>query len=122
MPAPPTRSPEQRYVTEVSIPQVRKPDAAPALTNAERQANYRARRQAIPAIRYRRPADRRSRPQRWHDAVAELLALQAEYAAWSDTLPGSLSQTPSAEALQDMVELDLSELAAIQPPRGYGRD
>ena len=104
------------------MPKLRKPDAAPALTNAERQANYRARRQAIPAIRYRRPADRRSRPQRWHDAVAELLALQAEYAAWFDTLPDSLSQTPSAEALQDMVELDLSELAAIQPPRGYGRD
>ena len=107
------------------MPKDRKPDAAPALTNAERQANYRPRRQALqpaPAIRYRRPAHRRSRPQRWHDAVAELLALQAEYAAWFNTLPDSLSQTPSAEALQDMVELDLSELAAIQPPRGYGRD
>ena len=47
------------------MPIDRKPDAAPALTNAERQAKYRARRQAlhaIPAIRYRRPADRRSRP------------------------------------------------------------
>ncbi len=107
------------------MPKDRKPDAAPALTNAERQANHRARRQAlqaIPAIRYRRPADRRSRPQRWHDAVAELLALQAEYAAWFDILPDSLSQTPSAEALQDVVELDLSDLVAIQPPRGYGRD
>jgi hypothetical protein len=102
-----------------------KPDAAPALTNAERQAKYRARRQelqATPIIRYRRPADRRSRPQRWHDAVTELLALQAEYAAWSDTLPDSLSETPTAEALQALVELDLSDLAAIQPPRGYGRD
>jgi hypothetical protein len=102
-----------------------KPDAAPALTNAERQAKYRTRRQelqATPVIRYRRPADRRSRPQRWHDAVTELLALQAEYAAWSDTLPDSLSETPTAEALQAIVELDLSDLAAIQPPRGYGRD
>ncbi len=107
------------------MPVDRKPDAAPALTNAERQANYRARRQAlqaIPAIRYRRPADRRSRPRRWHDAVAELLALQAEYAAWCDILPDSLSETPTAEALQAIVELDLSDLAAIQPPRGYGRD
>ena len=107
------------------MPKNRKPDAAPALTNAERQASYRARRQALqamPAIRCRRPVDRRSRPQRWHDAVAELLALQAEYAAWFDTLPDSLSQTPSAEALQDIVELDLTDLAAIQPPRGYGRD
>ena len=107
------------------MPKDDQPNAAPALTNAERQANYRARQQALqaaPTIRYRRPVDRRSRPQRWHDAVAELLALQAEYAAWFETLPDSLSQTPSAEALQDMVELDLSDLAAIQPPRGYGRD
>jgi hypothetical protein len=107
------------------MPIDRKPDTEPALTNAERQANYRARRQAlqaIPAIRYRRPADRRSRPQRWHDAVAELLALQAEYAAWSDTLPKSLSATATAEALNAIVELDLSDLAEIEPPRGYGRD
>ncbi len=107
------------------MPIDRKPDAAPALTNAERQANYRARRQALqatPLICYRRPTDPRSRPQRWHDAVAELLALQAEYAAWSDTLPESLSKTPTAEALQAIVELDLSDLAVIQPPRGFGRD
>jgi hypothetical protein len=107
------------------MPKDRKPDAAPALTNAERQANYRARRQtlqAIPPIRYRQPADRRSRPQRWQDAVAELLALQAEYAVWLDTLPDSLSQTSTAEALQAIAELDLSDLAALQPPRGYGRD
>ena len=107
------------------MPIDRKPDAAPALTNAERQAKYRARRQAlhaIPAIRYRRPADRRSRPQRWHDAVAELLALQAEYTAWCDTLPEGLGETATAEALQAIVELDLSELAEIEPPRGYGRD
>ena len=86
------------------MPKDRKPDAAPALTNAERQANYRARRQtlqAIAVIHYRRPPERRSRPQRWRDAVAELLALQAEYAAWFDALPDSLSQTSSAEALQD---------------------
>ncbi len=103
----------------------RKPDAAPALTNAERQANYRARRQAqqaTPVIRYRRSTDRRSRPQRWHDAVAELLALQAEYTAWCDTLPDGLSETPTAEALKAIAELDLSDLAAIEPPRGYGRD
>lgn len=107
------------------MPIVRKPDAAPALTNAERQANYRARRQAlhaIPAIRYRRPADRRSRPQRWQDAVAELLALQAEYAAWCDTLPENLSETATAQALNAIVEFDLSDLADLEPPRGYGRD
>ncbi len=95
-----------------------------ALSNAERQARYRARRaeQAGTTIRYRRPADRRTRPQRWHDAVAELLALQADYTAWADALPEALRDTATAEALQAIVDLDLSELADIEPPRGYGRD
>ena len=94
------------------------------LTNAERQARYRARKaeQAGTTIRYRRPADRRTRPQRWHDAVEELLALQAEYTAWADALPDALRDTPTAEALQAIVDLDLSNLADIEPPRGYGRD
>ena len=99
-------------------------EASQALTNAERQARYRARKaeQAGAAIRYRRAADRRSRPQRWHAAVAELLALQAEYAAWADALPDSLRDTATAEALQTIVDLDLSDLADVEPPRGYGRD
>lgn len=98
-------------------------DAHP-LSNAERQARYRARRaeQAASAIRYRRPVDRRTRPQRWHDAVAELLALQIIYAAWANALPDALRDTPTAEALQAIVDLDLSELEGIKPPRGYGRD
>jgi hypothetical protein len=57
-----------------------------------------------------------------HDAVAGLLALQAEYAAWCDAVPDSLRDSPTATALQAIVELDLDELAAIVPPRGYGRD
>jgi len=72
--------------------------------------------------RTRRPADRRSRPQRWRDAVVELLELQAEYAKWLATLPDSLSDSPTAEALETIVDLDLTELADIEPPRGYGRD
>jgi len=100
------------------------PDGSQALSNAERQARYRARKaeQAGAIIRYRRPADRRTRPQRWHDAVAELLALQAEYTAWADALPHALRDTATAETLQAMVDLDLTDLAEIQPPRGYGRD
>ncbi len=96
-----------------------------ALGNAERQARYRARRQAAkgsPITRYRRPADRRSRPQRWRDAVADLLALQTEYVAWLEVLPGSLHGSATAEALQATADLDLDALAAIEPPRGYGRD
>lgn len=113
-----------RNVTEVrTMPRGRKPDADHAMSNAERQARYRARcAMASPNIvtRPRRPTDRRSRPTRWRDAVAELLALQAEYAAWSDALPESLRESSMAETLQEIVDLD--SLAAITPPRGYGRD
>jgi len=33
-----------------------------------------------------------------------------------------LRESPTGEALQAIVDLDLSELEAIDPPRGYGRD
>ena len=94
------------------------------LSNAERQARHRARKaeQAGVTLRYRRPADRRTRPQRWRDAVTELLALQADYAAWASALPDTLRETATAEALQAIIDLNLTELADIEPPRGYGRD
>jgi hypothetical protein len=76
----------------------------------------------MPVIRYRRPTDRRSRAQRWCDAVNELVSLQPEYVAWLDGLPDSLRATPTGEALQAIADLDLDTLAAIDPPRGYGRD
>ena len=93
------------------------------MTNAERQARHRAARGAArPVIRYRRAADHRSRAQRWHDAVAVLIALQAEYRAWLEALPDNLQESATAQALQAIDELDLAELAAIEPPRGFGRD
>ena len=66
--------------------------------------------------------DRRSRPQRWRDAVTELLALQGAYAAWLEALPDTLQGTATADALQVIADLDLDSLAAIDPPSGYGRD
>ena len=94
-----------------------------ALTAAERQARYRAARAAsAPVIRTRRPADHRSRAQRWHDAVAMLITLQAEYAAWLESLPPNLQEGATAQALQAICDLDLGELQAIEPPRGFGRD
>ena len=75
------------------MPRDRKPAGEQALSNAERQARYRARHMASPspvAARPRHPADRRSRPQRWRDAVGELLSLQATYADWLAALPDSL--------------------------------
>jgi hypothetical protein len=69
----------------------RRPLADKPLTNAERQARHRAARAvARPVIHYRRAADRRSRAQRWRDAVTVLVALQAEYRAWLEALPDSL--------------------------------
>ena len=104
------------------MPRGRPPQGEQALTGAERQARWRARHASLPAIRWRRPADRRSRPQRWHDAVAELVALQDEYTQWFGALPEALRETATGEALQAIVELDLSELADLDPPRGFGRD
>jgi len=93
------------------------------MTGAERQARYRAARMSgTPVIRIRRPADRRSRIQRWNDTIATLTELQAEYAAWLETLPENQQDSALAEALQAIVEFDLSELQAIEPPRGFGRD
>ncbi len=95
------------------------------LSGAERQARYRARietQTTTPVVRYRRPADRRTRPQRWQDAIAELIALQAEYIAWAEALPDALQGTATADALQAIADIDLDELATITPPRGYGRD
>ena len=93
------------------------------MTNAERQARYRAAHAAArPVVRYRRPADHRSRAQRWRDAVGVLLTLQAEYRAWLEALPDNLQDGATAQALQAIDDLDLDELAAIEPPRGFGRD
>ena len=93
------------------------------MTGAERQARYRAAHaDGAPVVRIRRPADRRSRIQRWNDTIAALTTLQAEYAAWLDALPDNQQDSATAEALQAIVELNLSELQAIEPPRGFGRD
>ena len=93
------------------------------MTNAERQAPYRAARAAgSPVIRTRRPADHRSRAQRWNDNVAGLLQAQAEYAAWLESLPESLQESAIADALRAIVDLDLTEVQAVIPPRGFGRD
>jgi hypothetical protein len=94
-----------------------------AMTDAERQARYRAARAAgAPVIRIRRPADHRGRARRWNDDVAGLVQGQIEYAAWLDSLPDNLRDSPLAEALQAICDLDLTELQAIIPPRGFGRD
>ena len=85
-------------------------------SDAERAAAYRARRkaelEAKVRVRYRRPADKRTRPQRWCAAVAELVDLQADYAAWLDRLPESLRDTATAEALANVIR-DPTSVSAI---------
>jgi hypothetical protein len=93
------------------------------MTGAERQARYRAARATgIPIVRTRRAVDRRPRFQRWNDTVSTLVALQVEYGTWLEALPDNQQEGALAEALREIAELDLSELQAIDPPRGFGRD
>ena len=113
------------------MPRGRKPDGEHALSNAERQARYRTRQLTPPspaATRAPRPTEPPiksagcSRPQRWRNAVIDLLTLQTEYANWLAALPDSLRDSPTADALEAIVDLDLTGLADIELPRGYGRD
>ena len=101
----------------------RKPIGETAMTDAERQARYRPR--ARPAHRssdVRRALDHRGRARRWTDHVAGLVEAQVEYAAWLESLPDNLQDSATAEALRAICDLDLTELQAIEPPRGFGRD
>jgi hypothetical protein len=118
-----------RYVTKYKgTPAMgRRPKGTQPLSGAERQARYRARHNDVALLAQAvtpRPAKPRvpPRPRRWQAAVTELVALQAEYAAWLDAVPEATRDGATGEALQAIVDLDLSEIAAIQPPRGFGRD
>jgi predicted ATPase len=51
-------------------------------------------------------------PERWRQ----------ELDAWLERLPESLEGSATAEKLQAITEIDLDQLLAIDPPRGYGRD
>jgi hypothetical protein len=89
------------------MPRGREPGGEIPLSNAERQARFRARhkdQQPAANVHTRRQVDRRSRPQRWRDAVT---ALQGAYAAWLEALPDTLQGTVTADALQAIADLDL---------------
>ena len=60
--------------------------------------------------------------ERRRDAVAELVILQSQYAQWFEALPENLQEGTTVDALQAIIDLDLDELIAIVPPRGFGRD
>ena len=98
------------------------PNGRPHTARGGKPSSRPRARRRLSEVRYRQPADRRSRPQRWRDAVAELVDLQADYAAWLDALPASLRDSATADALRAICDFDLSELEALEPPKGFGRD
>ena len=88
-----------------------------------------------------------SRPKRWASALekageglsmlqqgfSELQDLRNEYEEWQDNLPENLQQSPVAEKLEAIVEIDFeSEIGVIEEtinqaescelPLGFGRD
>jgi hypothetical protein len=70
---------------------------------------------ALPAAPRRRILPR---PTRWAAAVTTMVGLQDEHRAWLDSLPDHLEESRVAEKLQAIVDLDLEELQAVDPPRG----
>ena len=93
------------------------------LTAAERQARSRAKLRQQSSPPPTAPAQRLPpRPRRWAAAIATLIGLQDEYRAWLDNLPDNPEGSRLADKLQAIAALDLEELQAIDPPRGYGRD
>ena len=75
----------------------------------ERSAAYRGRRKATVAaaptkppvvVRYRQPADRRSRTQQWADAVQTLTDLLDRFQEWRDNLPSSLANSAARGSAQ----------------------
>lgn len=87
-----------------------------------------------------------SRPKRWFkavlaarqalsemdDALEELKEIQEEFSEWRDNLPEGLDQSPVAEKLDAVVDLDLDmdswmedtldECENAELPLGFGRD
>lgn len=109
-----------------------KPRGDHALTPAERAAAYRERRKAATlaapkppvVVRYRRPADRRSKSRRWADAVETLVELLDGYQDWRDNLPAALTDSAIAERLDEVLALRdaVEQLQAVELPKGFGRD
>ena len=50
------------------------------------------------------------------------MTLQEEYQEWRDNLPESLTSSTTADLLEHVCDLDLTELEAVALPKGFGRD
>ena len=70
-------------------------------------------------MRFPSRQDRRSRSQRWNDAVQVLLDLQEEYREWLDELPEGLRLAPGAQKLAAVCKRDLKALRVeLKPMEG----
>jgi hypothetical protein len=56
--------------------------------------------------------------------VQTLADMLDQFQEWRDNLPSSLEDSPTAEALNAVLELrgHVEDLQAIQLPKGFGRD
>lgn len=71
-----------------------------AMDGAGRQRRYMERlRGGKPAVRYRRPQDRRSRAKRWADALEELREITAAAREQRDNMPPGIAESAHADEL-----------------------
>jgi hypothetical protein len=77
-----------------------------------------------PPVPYRRPADRRSRPQQWAEAIDTLTAILDGYETWRGTMPDGLASSSTAGRIAEMLALRglVEQLREARLPRGFGRD
>ena len=92
----------------------RKPLGDKPLTNAERQARHRA------AITSQRPTDAAA-PSAGAMPSPNSSSCKVSTRNGSRLCP-NLQEGTTVDALQAIIDLDLDELIAIVPPRGFGRD
>ena len=94
-----------------------------AMTDAERQARYRAARAAgKPVIRTRRALDHRGRARRWNDDVAGLVEAQVEVCRLAGSLPDNLRDSATRRSTAGDLRSGPHRTPGDQPPRGFGRD
>jgi hypothetical protein len=96
-----------------------------ALSDAERQRLYRERRKSgEKLIHYRRPADRRTNPQRWANATETLIDILDSYQEWRENMPDGVADSATAQKLDDVLALRemVEELQNADLPKGFGRD
>jgi hypothetical protein len=75
-------------------------------------------------VRYQKPKDLRSAPERWVEAVESLADILTGYEIWRENIPSGAADSPTAKLINEMLDLrDLvDQLAAAELPRGSGRD